>query len=113
MPSVQTAASTTGDHPQLCSRGRPSPLLFSDISIRDGVPRATFMWTRCGAFLAFRPLTRSLVYRRASVCYSSGDGSRMCLEAERDVRMEKLPAALRVVSACQVRYAFTEVFCSF
>ena len=57
---------------------------------------------------ALKACTRSPVYRRASVCYEPFIGRRLAYAsraAERKVPMEKLPAALRGVGACQLRYA--------
>jgi len=57
---------------------------------------------------ALKACTRSPVYRRASVCYEPFIGRRLAYAsraAERKVPMEKLPATLRGVGACQLRYA--------
>ena len=57
---------------------------------------------------ALKAPMRSPVYRRASVCYEPFIGRRIAYAsraAERKVPMEKLPAVLRGVGACQLRYA--------
>ena len=57
--------------------------------------------------LALKACTRSPVYRRASVCYEPFIGRLLAYAsraAERKVPMEKLPATLRGVGACQLRY---------
>jgi len=57
---------------------------------------------------ALKASTQSPVNRRASVCYEPFIGQRLASAsrvAERKVQTEKLPAVLRGVGACQLRYA--------